>query len=127
MLLFIFQKITSKKIRTLPVIDQYAIILANLNIDDSDSRTDASHPNDSMKESQCVEEQDYSDSTNTKKQNYQNDSDSKIAEVTSNGRLKDFFVTENAVNLPNYEHSKAKVYPFSKGLKFFLHLILLIN
>ena len=62
-----------------------------------------------------------------KKQNYQNDSDYKIAEVTSNGRLKDFFVTENAVNLPNYEHSKAEVYPFSKGLKFFLHLILLIN
>ena len=54
-----FKKELLKKIRTLPVIDQDAIILANLNIDDSDSKSNASSPNDSMEESQCMEEQDY--------------------------------------------------------------------
>ena len=80
-----------QKFRTIPVIDQDAVNMANLNIDDSDSRSDASSPNDSMEESQCVEEQDYSDSTNTEEQNSQNEPDYKIAEVTSNGRLKCFF------------------------------------
>ena len=81
-----FKKQLLKKFRTLPVIDQDAVILVNLNIDDSDSsRTDAISPNDNMKESQCVEEQDYSDSANTKEQNYQNEPDYKTAEVTSNG------------------------------------------
>ena len=54
-----FKKELLKKSRTLPLIDQDAVILANLNIDHSDSRSDASSPNDSMEESQCVEEQDY--------------------------------------------------------------------
>ena len=106
-----FKKQLLKKFRTLPAIDQDAVILVNLNIDDSDStRTDASSPNDSMKESQCVEEQDYSDSANTKEQNYQNEPNYKTAEVTSNGRLKSFFVSGNAVNLPNRELSKTEVY-----------------
>ena len=43
-----------------------------------------------MEESPCVEEQDYSDSTNTEQQNSQNEPDYKIAEGTSNGRLKVF-------------------------------------
>ena len=79
-----------KIFRTLPVFDQDGVIVANLNIDHSDSRTDSSNPNDSMKESQCVEEQDYSESTNTEKQNSQNEPDYKLAELTSNGRLKSF-------------------------------------
>ena len=87
-----------KKFRTLPVIDEDAVILANLNIEDSDSKSDASSPNDSMEESQCVEEQDYLESTNTEEQNSQNEPDYKIAEVTPNGRLKGFFVSENVLN-----------------------------
>ena len=84
----LFKKGLLKKFRTLPVIDQDAVILVNLNIDDSDSRSDASSPNDNMEESQCVEEQDYSESTNTKSQN---EPDYKRAILTSNGRLKVFF------------------------------------
>ena len=94
MFVFIFQEkelfLYFKKFWTLPVIDQDAVILANLETDDSDNRSDASSPNDSMEESQCVEEQDYSDSTNTEEQSSQNEPDYKIAEVTSNGRLKVF-------------------------------------
>ena len=41
-----------KKFRTLPAIDQDAVILANLNIEDSDSRRVTSSPYDSMEESQ---------------------------------------------------------------------------
>ena len=41
-----------KKFRTLSVIDQDAVILANLNIEDSDSRRVTSSPYDSMEESQ---------------------------------------------------------------------------
>ena len=41
-----------KKFRTLPIIDQDAVILANLNIEDSDSRRVTSSPYDSMEESQ---------------------------------------------------------------------------
>ena len=107
-----------QKFRTIPVIDQDAVNMANLNIDDSDSRSDASSPNDSMEESQCVEEQDYSDSTNTEEQNSQNEPDYKIAEVTSNGRLKCFFMSENVVHLSNRKLSKAEVSLLSKGLKF---------
>ena len=44
-----------------------------------------------MEESQCVEEQDHSE-TNT-----EDEPDYKIAEVTSNGRLKSFFVSENEI------------------------------
>ena len=55
------------------------------------AKSDASSPNDSMEESQCVEEQDYSESYNTEEQNSQNEPDYKTAEVTSNGRLKGFF------------------------------------
>ena len=57
-----FKKELLKKFRTLPAIDQDAVILANLNINDSDSnhKSDASSPNDSMEESQYMEEQDYS-------------------------------------------------------------------
>ena len=47
-----------------------------------------------MRKSQFVEEQDYSESTNTGDQNSQNATDYKIAEVTPNGRLKGFFVSE---------------------------------
>ena len=115
-----FKKYILKKCRTLPAIDQDAVILVNLNIDDSDSKSDASSPNDSMEESQYVEEQDYSESTNTEKQNYQNEPDYKIAEVTSNDRLKGFFVSENVVNLSNRKLSEAEVSLLSKGLKFCL-------
>ena len=72
-----------------------------------------------MEESQCVEEQDYSESTNTEEQNSQNEKDNKIAEITSNGRLKGFFVSENVENLSNRTLSKAEVSLLSKGLKFF--------
>ena len=113
-----FKKELLKKFRTLPAIDQDDVILANLNIDDSDSKSDASSPNDSMEESQYVEEQHYSESTNTEEQNSQNEPDYKIAEVTSNGRLKGFFVSENVVNLSNRKLSKAEVSLLSKGLKF---------
>ena len=113
-----FKKELLKKFRTLPVIDQDAVILPNLNIDDSDSKSDASSPNDSMEESQRVEEQDYSESTNTEEQNSQNEPDHKIAEVTSNGRLKGFFMSENVVNLSNRKLSKAEVSLLSYGLKF---------
>ena len=51
-----FKRELLKKLRTLPVIDQDAVILANINIYGSDSKSDASSPNDSMEESQCVEE-----------------------------------------------------------------------
>ena len=71
-----------------------------------------------MEEIQCVEEQDYSESTNTEEQNSQNEPDYKIAEVTSNGRLKGFFVSENVVNLSNRKLNKAEVSLLSKGLTF---------
>ena len=65
-----------------------------------------------------MEEQYYSESTNTKEQNSQNEPDYKRAEVTSRGRLKVFFFSENAVNLSNRKLSKTKVSLFSNGLKF---------
>ena len=65
-----------KKFPTLLVIDHNAVILANLNRDDSDSRSHTSSPDGSMEESQCVEEQDYLESTNTEEQNSQNEPDS---------------------------------------------------
>ena len=92
----------------------FVVILADLNIDDSDNRSDASSPNDSMEESQCLEEQDYLENTNTEEQNSQNEPDYKIAEVTSNGRLKGFCVSENVVNSSNRK--------LSKGLKGFKSL-----
>ena len=46
-----FKKELLKEFRTLPVIDQDAAILANLNIGDSDNRSNTSSPNDSMEES----------------------------------------------------------------------------
>ena len=64
-----------------------------------------------------MEEQYYSESTNTKEQNSQNEPDYKRAEVTSRGRLKVFFVSENAVNLSNRKLSKTKVSLFSNGKK----------
>lgn len=76
---------------TLPVIDLDAVIFANLNKDHSDTRSDANSPNGSMEESQCVEEQDYRESTNTEEQNFQNEPDYKIVGLTSNGRIKRFF------------------------------------
>ena len=85
-----FKKELLKEFRTLPVIDQDAAILANLNIGDSDNRSNTSSPNDSMEESQCMEEQDYLDNTNTQEQNSQNEWDYEIEEVTSNGRLSFF-------------------------------------
>ena len=71
-----------------------------------------------MEESQCVKEQDYSESASTEEQNSRNELDYKIAIVTSNGRLKGFFVSENVVNLSNHKLSKAEVSLLSKGLKF---------
>ena len=65
-----------------------------------------------------MEEQYYSESTNTKEQNSQNEPDYKRAEVTSRGRLKVFFVSENVVNLSNRKLSKTKVSLFLNGLKF---------
>ena len=115
MIAFIYISKSNFGFRTLPVIDQDAVILANLNIEDNDIRSDASSPNDSMEKSQCVEEQDYSESTNTEEWNSQNETDYKRAEVTSNGRLKGAFVSENVVNLSNCK----EVSLFSKGLKFF--------
>ena len=109
-----FKKELLKKFRNLPVIDQDAVFLANINIYDSDSKSDASSPNDSMEESQCVEEQGYSESTNTEKQNSQNEPDYKIAEVTSNGRLKGFCVSENVVNLSNCKFSKQRFLFFQR-------------
>ena len=111
-----FKKELLKEFRTLPVIDQDAAILANLNIGDSDNRSNTSSPNDSMEERQCMEEQDYLDNTNTQEQNSQNEWDYEIEEVTSNGRLV-FFVPEN-VNLSNGKLSKAEVSLLSKDLKF---------
>ena len=113
-----FKKEFLKNFPTLPVIYQDAIILANLNIDDSDSKSDSNSPNDSLEESQCVEEQDYLESTDPEEQNPQNEPDYKIAKVTSNGRLKGFFVSENVVNLSNRKLSIAEVSLLSKGLKF---------
>ena len=113
-----FKKELLKKFRTLPVIDQDAVILANLNIDESNSRRDSNSPNDSMEKSHCVEEQYYSESTDKEEQNAQNEPDYKIVEVTSNGRLKDFFVSENVVNLSNRKLNKAEVSRLSKGIKF---------
>ena len=113
-----FKKELLKQFQTLPVIDQDAIILANLNIEDSDSRSDTSSPNEIIEKSQCVEEQDYSESTDTEEQDSQNELDYKKAEVTSNGRLKGFFVSKNVVNLSNCKLSKAEVSLLSKGLKF---------
>ena len=65
-----------------------------------------------------MEEQDYSESTNTEKQNSQNVPDYKRAEVTTNGRLKGFLVSENVVNLSNRKLSKAEVSLLSKCLRF---------
>ena len=65
-----FKKELLKKIQTLPAIDQDAVILANLNIDESNSRSDSNSPNDSREKSPCVEEQDYSESTDTEEQNF---------------------------------------------------------
>ena len=113
-----FKKELLKKFRTLPVIDQDAVILANLNIDESNSRRDSNSPNDSMQKSHCVEEQYYSESTDKEEQNAQNEPDYKIVEVTSNGRLKGFFVSENVVNLSNRKLNKAEVSRLSKGIKF---------
>ena len=113
-----FKKELLKKYRTLPVIDQDAVILANLNIDDSDSKSYASSTNVGVEESQCVEEKDYMESTNTEEQNSQNEKDNKIAEVTSNGRLKGFFVSENVENLSSRTLRKAEVSLLSKSLKF---------
>ena len=87
------------------------IILANLNIDNSDSVIAWKKANE------CAEEQDYSKSTN---EPYY-----KIVELTSNGRLKGFFVSENVAN--RNVSNKADVHLLSKGLNFVLHLILLIN
>ena len=95
------------------------IILANLNIDNSDSVIAWKKANE------CAEEQDYSKSTNTKEQNSQNEPYYKIVELTSNGRLKGFFVSENVAN--RKVSNKADVHLLSKGLNFVLHLILLIN
>ena len=58
-----------------------------------------------------MEEQDYSESPNTEKQNSQNVPDYKRAEVTSNGRLKGFLVS-------NRKLSKAEVSLLSKCLRF---------
>ena len=65
-----------------------------------------------------MEEQDYSESTDTEEQHSQNELDYKKVELTSNGRLKGFFVSENVVNLSNRKLSKAEVSLLSKGLKF---------
>ena len=65
-----------------------------------------------------MEEQDYSESTDTEEQHSQDELDYKKAELTSNGRLKGFFVSENVVNLSNRKLSKAEVSLLSKGLKF---------
>ena len=75
--------------------------MANLSIDGSDSRSDASSLSDSMEGSQCVEEQDYSFRTNTEEQNSPNELNYKIAEVTLNDTLEGFFVSENVTNLSN--------------------------
>ena len=88
---FCFKKELLKKFQTLPVIDLDGVVFANLNKDRSDTKSDASSPNGSMEVSQCVEEQDYWESTNTEEQNSQNEPDYKIAELTSNGRIKGFF------------------------------------
>ena len=113
-----FKKELLKKFQTLPAIDQDAVILANLNIDESNSRSDPNSPNDSMEKSHCLEELDYLESTVTEEENSQGEPDYKIAEVTSNGMLKGFFVSENVVNLSNRKLSKAEVSLLSKGLKF---------
>ena len=65
-----------------------------------------------------MEEQDYSESTNTKEQNSQNEQNYKIAELTSNGRLKGFFMSGNVLNLFNHRLCKEKVSLLSKCLKF---------
>ena len=70
-----------------------------------------------MEESQRVEEQDYSESTNTEEQNSQNEPDYKITELTSNGRLKGFFASENVVNLSNRKLTKAELSLLLKGLE----------
>ena len=107
-----------KIFQTLRVIYQDAVILANLNIDQSDSRSGASSPNDSMDGRPCVKGQDYLETINTEQENSQNEPDCKIAELTSNGRFKVFFVPENVVILSNCKLSKAEVFLLSKGLKF---------
>ena len=113
-----FKKELLKKFRTSPAIDQDAVILANLNIDESNSRSDPNSPNGSMEKSHCLEKQDYWESTATEEQNSQSKPDYKIAEEISNGRLKVFFVSENVVNLSNRKLSKAEVSLLLKGLKF---------
>ena len=67
-----------------------------------------------MEASQCVGEQDFSESANTEEQNSQNESDYKIAWFTINGRLKSFFVFENVVNLSHRNLSKVEVSLLSK-------------
>ena len=62
---FYFKMELLKTFPNLPVIDEHVIILANVDIDDSDSRSDINSLNGSMEENQCVEEQDHSESTNT--------------------------------------------------------------
>ena len=71
-----------------------------------------------MEESQRVEEQDYSESTNTEEQNSQNEPDYKITEIKSNGRVKGFFASENVVNLSNSKLNKAEVSLLLKVLNF---------
>ena len=62
-----------------------------------------------MEESQCVEEQYNSESTNTEEQNSQNESDYEKAAVTSNGRLKGLLVSEKLfmILLKNFEEERA--------------------
>ena len=47
-----------------------------------------------------------------------NEPEYKIAELTSNGRLKGFFVSENVINLSNRKLSKAEISLLAKGLFF---------
>ena len=70
---FYFKKEFLKKIRTLQVIVEDAVILVNSNVDHCKSRSDASSLNNSMEESQCVKEQDYLGSTNTEEENSQDE------------------------------------------------------
>ena len=51
---FYFKNELLKKFWTIPLIGQDAVILANLNIDNSDSVSDASSSNNSMEESQWM-------------------------------------------------------------------------
>ena len=111
MFLFLFQKETSKILRTLPVIDHDVVILANVNINHSDSRSVASSPNDSMEESQCV----------FGKYKYRRKflkwTGLKNSKINISWYIKMiFFVSENVVKLSNRRLSKVEVYLLSKGL-----------